>query len=447
MLADSAISDLARRSKGAADAHQYTESVRLCDLASKLSNELKLTARADVCCQGSPGQGSPGKHGLVNMINTCFLNNVLFTISHISPLQHHMQQDHAIHAAFPPTWRRMTGPQKLCTAIKDWVDFDWSGSTTPCYKPEHVLQALRIISSEYQGQRQHDANLCRRDILQALHTAIGDENGNSFVKRMFGMSQVSVLACTTCGHRSDKSEELSEVPVRVHGAVTPGGLLGLLDRYFSCDKLVGDDKWACPVCVASGRGKQVASKNLLLKDAPECLIIELQRLHQHVSPTGGAQNAKDSRHVAFPAQLDVAPYLAEDSSAPQPRKYELQVVSCHHGNEDSGHWKAYCRDDQAGTWHCYNDSRVTEVGLGQLAQVEASCLFYQRLRCGQGQRFAPSVASDLAAGNQLLKAQALTLVRPPEPPPGLTLTTLSTFTWQVGTILFLFSFSWHVKGP
>jgi ubiquitin C-terminal hydrolase len=60
--------------------------------------------------------------------------------------------------------------------------------------------------------------------------------------------------------------------------------------------------------------------------------------------------------------------------------YDLLAVSNHSGSLTGGHYTAYCKEmlSQGATWHCYNDSNVSEMSPSQVVTSSAYVLFYSR---------------------------------------------------------------------
>ncbi len=87
-----------------------------------------------------------------------------------------------------------------------------------------------------------------------------------------------------------------------------------------------------------------------------------------------------SMEVSFPLQLDLAPFLCEESepderSRERPSKYNLSGVVEHSGGMSSGHYVAYVRfqDD----WFYISDSSVSKSSVQDVLGAQASLLFYE----------------------------------------------------------------------
>ena len=76
----------------------------------------------------------------------------------------------------------------------------------------------------------------------------------------------------------------------------------------------------------------------------------------------GAHGSKVTRHIAFSEQLDLHPYMSPTTQCASVW-YRLYAVLVHNGcTVNSGHYYCYVRVP-AGTWHCMNDSAVSDTVL------------------------------------------------------------------------------------
>jgi len=381
--AESAIANLSNRCAIAAEHENFTEVTRLAELVARLQAQFNAVE--------APGgyAVAPGKHVLKNLGNTCFLNCCLAAISH-NPL---LRPALMMTSRFAPTLREMTVPQKLTWAVKEYLDYDWSSSTSPVFMPDVILRWLRLVNADYIGTNQHDAALCLRDMLQAFDAASG------VVTQIFEMTQSSILTCTVCGFRSEKLDRLCELPLAI-----PEGdavdrrkgsleIQGLLEDYFNTTVLDGEDKWLCPRCSQ----RQVATKSVQLAALPECVILHVQR-SQCSQLLGSFRVTKAYNRVTFPlTQLTLSPYcmnVADSADA----VFNLASVQAHVGQDNAGHWVAKCRHGPcggSGEWFLHDDSKpLVPVSEDDVACTEASILIYSRQPCAQGQRWAQALQVD-----------------------------------------------------
>jgi len=58
--------------------------------------------------------------------------------------------------------------------------------------------------------------------------------------------------------------------------------------------------------------------------------------------------------------------------------YDLFAVSNHYGGLGGGHYTAYCRAGDDGSWHCFDDCHVSPVDEAAVQSQSAYVLFFRR---------------------------------------------------------------------
>jgi len=133
-----------------------------------------------------------------------------------------------------------------------------------------------------------------------------------------------------------------------------------------------------------------ATKQFLIKEYPDVLIIHLKRFSQNFL-RGGLK--KISGHVSFPVQLDLSEYAKPLDTGFEKHLYNLTGVVVHGGNLGGGHYTAYVREgcdtDFRGGWYYCSDTHVARAKETQVLQSEAYLLFYER----KERRFDPVEAA------------------------------------------------------
>lgn len=62
----------------------------------------------------------------------------------------------------------------------------------------------------------------------------------------------------------------------------------------------------------------------------------------------------------------------------QPVIYDLYGVVNHYGTMGGGHYTAYCQNFLNKKWYEFNDSRVSEIGRGDIVSGDSYVLFFRR---------------------------------------------------------------------
>lgn len=86
--------------------------------------------------------------------------------------------------------------------------------------------------------------------------------------------------------------------------------------------------------------------------------------------------------IAFPAELDMSPFLSHARNGPRPETsqhniYSLYAVTNHVGSMDSGHYTAFVRQ-QRGKWYKCDDHQITRASLTDVLASEGYQLFYHK---------------------------------------------------------------------
>ena len=82
--------------------------------------------------------------------------------------------------------------------------------------------------------------------------------------------------------------------------------------------------------------------------------------------------------VDFPINnLDMAEYLLNNPEN-ESHVYDLIAVANHYGGLGGGHYTAYAKNHNTGTWHYFDDSNVTPTSEDNILSKAGYVLFYQR---------------------------------------------------------------------
>jgi len=97
----------------------------------------------------------------------------------------------------------------------------------------------------------------------------------------------------------------------------------------------------------------------------ELVLLIIAAVTVYVSLRYGAHGSKVTRHISFSERLDLRPYMSPTTKMSSSSVgYRLYAVLVHNGcTVNSGHYYCYVRSSPAGTWHCMNDSSVSDTAL------------------------------------------------------------------------------------
>src|SRR3546814_934545 len=137
-----------------------------------------------------------------------------------------------------------------------------------------------------------------------------------------------------------------------------------------------------------------AWKQFFLWRTPPVLVIHLKRFQYD-----GMFRDKLDQVVDFPLEgLDLTPHVL-DSRVEHAAIYDLYAVSNHYGGLGGGHYTAFCRNAEDGSWYEFDDSYVRQVAADAVVTEAAYVLFYMRRDLHPAHLRSQSIAAVPVAGN------------------------------------------------
>jgi len=146
-------------------------------------------------------------------------------------------------------------------------------------------------------------------------------------------------------------------------------LYDCLNLFTTNERLGPDDPWYCPGCKAH----QQAFKKFDIWSLPQVLVVHLKRF-QYDRYTRDKLNTP----VDFPIhELDLSTFTLNKQPGAPPPVYELFAISNHSGGLGGGHYTAFAKNKDNGTWYLFNDNACKPVDESQIKTTAAYVLFYQ----------------------------------------------------------------------
>ena len=139
-------------------------------------------------------------------------------------------------------------------------------------------------------------------------------------------------------------------------------LYDCFDLYTSFELMDSDNKWY------NEKKKEYINcyKQIKFWNTPKILIIVLKRFSN--------DGSKNTELIDFPIRdLNLNKYCV--GYGKNKNIFDLYAISNHIGSLNSGHYYAYCRNEN-GKWYNYNDTSVTEISEEEIISENAYCLFY-----------------------------------------------------------------------
>ena len=313
--------------------------------------------------------------GLANLGNTCFLNSVLACLTQTPALAHFaLNGEHKKY--------KSSGSFNALYEIGEHVAraLNSSGRTIA---PVAFVKNLRALSKTFRKGRQEDAHELARCLLDAMHKKsveivkpkISPNSARaetSFVWKVFGGKLRSQVNCKTCGRNSETFDPFLDLSLEVGRAKS---VLGAFKLFTQAEVLDGDNKYRCEGKSANSKSHLTkASKQFTVHEPPNVLALQLKRFAY--VPFG---RGKLSHFVEYPLELDITPYLSDESHGSKGKAvYDLYGVLVHAGNSsNSGHYYCFAKT-ATGTWCEMDDEVISPVSEKVVLKQQAYLLFYAR---------------------------------------------------------------------
>ncbi|BFZ56107.1 hypothetical protein PYCC9005_003149 [Savitreella phatthalungensis] len=338
--------------------------------------------------------------GLHNLGNTCFLNAAMQALMHVPPLvQYLLSQNH-----------RETCRMSNCILCKveEHVAraYPKQGSTKGrAFRPA-LAGNLKQIGKRFRLGRQEDSHeflILLLDAMQnsCLHgqpkTLEHRSRQTTMIHAVFGGHLRQQIVCTRCRRASNTYEALLVLSLDVTSSLQQS-----LARLTATDTLQGKNKYRCEHC----KSLQDARKQTTVSNAPRTLIVHFKRFQYAM------RSSKISKAVAYPAKLDLTPFMAPGRAVGNVT-YALQAVVVHAGSGvNSGHYYAFGKS-AGGQWHEFDDESVRRVTEQDALQQQAYMLVYGQI--GDHSSTSTSLASKAAAINGSSESKTITERTPAAP--------------------------------
>lgn len=196
------------------------------------------------------------------------------------------------------------------------------------------------------------------------------KKNHSIITELFTGMYLAQTSCTVCKNREVRFEPYCHITVPINKNMSSVDLYDCF-KEFKKDEYI--DEYNCDSC----KNKVKCAKNITVWNAPEYLVIHLNRSQNHFAQTG-----KIMTKVDFPYNnLNINEIFSPLNECKD--KYSLYGVICHYGfSLHGGHYVNYCKNSLNNKWYNYNDESVMHIPFDKIKdtinQQSAYILFYKK---------------------------------------------------------------------
>ena len=334
-----------------------------------------------------------GLSGLINFGNTCYMNSALQCLGNIKSLR-----DYFISKKFGEDINKEKEEIGLTVQWYKLLCGLWSKNCTvspSSFRSEVRLLALKQgISLNFVGNSQNDVQEFILFLITNMHNSLSKKvnmtitgkivneldkkafeslkswklffknDYSFFVDLFYGQLESSIYSLDK-KVLSHNYEPFCFLTLPIPNKLESINIYDCLNLYTDYEKLDGDNKWY------HEEKKEYIDcyKQIKFWKAPKVLMVVFKRFLN--------DGSKNNNLVEFPLDdFDISEHCIGYSR--KKNKYRLRAISNHIGSLNSGHYLAYCRNDN-GNWYNYNDRNVNKIGKEELVSPMAYCLFYEKI--------------------------------------------------------------------
>jgi len=334
-----------------------------------------------------------GLSGLINFGNTCYMNSAIQCMSNIPQLR-----DYFISKKFGEDINRKSIEMGLVVQWYKLLCGIWENNCV--ISPNSFRNEVRIlaykqgINMNFVGNGQNDVQEFMQFLITSMHNCLSkkvkmtitgkvlnelDKKALEAMKswKLFFKNDFSYFVDLFYGQHASFIYDLNEnlmsttyepycfLTLPIPNTTKKMNIYDCLNLYTTYEKLDGDNKW-----YHEEKKEYIECyKQIKLWTSPKILIVVFKRFDN--------EGNKNNAIIDFPLEnLTLSDYSVGYS--PHKNKYNLLAISNHIGSLTSGHYYAYCRNENK-KWYEYNDRTVREISKEQLISPTAYCLFYEKI--------------------------------------------------------------------
>eukprot|EP00834_Sanchytrium_tribonematis_P001638 NODE_42_length_34079_cov_0.552619.p2 type:complete len:433 gc:universal NODE_42_length_34079_cov_0.552619:2648-3946(+) len=314
-----------------------------------------------------------GAVGITNNGNTCFMNSTIQMLFHIKILSQYFINERYISdlniysetkgnvaKSFASLLRSMNSSKVVNgKSFKDEISkhLVYFEGYEMHDAQEFLINLLDALSEDLNRafSKIHKVNF---DILEKQEDSLTPENKakldwnkyqcvhRSLIFDLFGGQFESSIICKKCYNKTYSFDMFWDISLPMKSRkIGNSDLNECLDSFVEVEEM----EYHCSKC-----GHLKGDKQQLIYKWPAILMCHLKRFSYML---GWNKNTSD---IKLPMYLSTINYSSKIKGSDSDVNYIIISIICHYGSLDSGHYIAYCYDNQDVKWYCLNDEDVSE---------------------------------------------------------------------------------------
>ena len=333
---------------------------------TEMKDNSRLTDYHSSSEQLRPSVTLPGRQGLNNLGNTCFMNSALQCLLHIPELKSLFLSSNWANSLNRTNSLGSRG--KVAEAFARLTQSMWSPSSNGIVSPKDFKVSIAKFNRTFTGYDQQDPFELLNTVLDALHEDLkcDERHDSSPISNLFHGDTVSIVKCINCTRVHHPDPELfSSLSLNIP-TKPPFTLQQCFIEMSAIQYQTDDSEWYCSYCKSFSK----STTETFLQKLPPILIVHFKRFDY---------DPKSYVHIdtfiEYPFKLEIDTVYAPKSTQ---TKYELIAVCLKEGSLRGGHAYAYAKLED-GEWYCFNDSSVRPIHANDVISRHAYILTYRRL--------------------------------------------------------------------